>query len=60
MTWVNTKNYQEGNRSIEMFPLRSISIFDGENHHVWAIKILAYLEGVDFWDTIEGDYEEVQ
>ncbi|XP_022152365.1 uncharacterized protein LOC111020109 [Momordica charantia] len=32
-------------------------VFDGENYQAWAIRIQAYMEGCNYWEAIEQDYE---
>ncbi|XP_061375389.1 uncharacterized protein LOC133317538 [Gastrolobium bilobum] len=32
-------------------------IFDRENYQAWAMRMQAYLEGCDFWESVEQDYE---
>ncbi|XP_020089023.1 uncharacterized protein LOC109710699 [Ananas comosus] len=32
-------------------------VFDGENYQAWAVRMRAYLEGCDFWEAVEQDYE---
>ena len=32
------------------------SIFDGDNYHMWAVRMEAYLEAMDLWDAVEEDY----
>ncbi|XP_038902321.1 uncharacterized protein LOC120088957 [Benincasa hispida] len=32
-------------------------VFDGENCQTWAIRMQAYMEGCDYWEAIEQDYE---
>ena len=32
-------------------------IFEGENYHIWAIKIESCLEAADVWKAVEEDYE---
>ncbi|XP_048139602.1 uncharacterized protein LOC125316165 [Rhodamnia argentea] len=32
-------------------------VFDGENYQAWAVRVQAYLEGCDFWEAVEQDYE---
>ncbi|XP_022157914.1 uncharacterized protein LOC111024525 [Momordica charantia] len=32
-------------------------VFDGEIYQTWAIRIQAYMEGCDYWEAIEQDYE---
>ncbi|XP_048140232.1 uncharacterized protein LOC125316265 [Rhodamnia argentea] len=32
-------------------------VFDGENYQAWAVRMQAYLEGCDFWEAVEQDYE---
>ncbi|XP_031392356.1 uncharacterized protein LOC116204427 [Punica granatum] len=32
-------------------------VFDGENYHAWAVRMQAYMEGCDFWEAVEQDYE---
>ncbi|KAL3746392.1 hypothetical protein ACJRO7_015364 [Eucalyptus globulus] len=31
--------------------------FDGENYQAWAVRMRAYLQGCDFWEAVEQDYE---
>ncbi|XP_074342185.1 uncharacterized protein LOC141679637 [Apium graveolens] len=31
--------------------------FDGENFHIWAARMEAYLEANDLWEPVEEDYE---
>ena len=30
-------------------------IFTGENYHIWAIKMKAYLKAQSLWDVVEND-----
>ncbi|XP_052478485.1 uncharacterized protein LOC128034010 [Gossypium raimondii] len=32
-------------------------IFDGQNYHLWAVKMETYLEALDLWEAVEEDYE---
>ncbi|XP_017617733.1 kinesin-like protein KIN-7K, chloroplastic [Gossypium arboreum] len=32
-------------------------VFDGENYQACAVRMQAYMEGCDYWEAIEGDYE---
>ncbi|PKI46771.1 hypothetical protein CRG98_032843 [Punica granatum] len=32
-------------------------VFDGENYHAWVVRMQAYMEGCDFWEAVEQDYE---
>ncbi|XP_038889285.1 uncharacterized protein LOC120079188 [Benincasa hispida] len=32
-------------------------VFDGENYQAWTIRMQAYMEGCDYWEAIEQDYE---
>ncbi|GAV59322.1 DUF4219 domain-containing protein/UBN2 domain-containing protein [Cephalotus follicularis] len=32
-------------------------VFDRENYQTWAVRMRAYLEGCDFWEAVEQDYE---
>ncbi|XP_016747159.2 uncharacterized protein [Gossypium hirsutum] len=32
-------------------------VFDGENYQAWAVRMQAYMEGCDYWEVIEEDYE---
>ncbi|KAL8145698.1 hypothetical protein AgCh_003734 [Apium graveolens] len=32
-------------------------VFDGENYHIWAARMEAYLEANDLWKPVEEDYE---
>ena len=31
-------------------------VFNGENFHMWAVRIESYLEALDLWEAIEEDY----
>lgn len=31
--------------------------FNGENYHIWAIKMKAYLKAQSLWDVVENDLE---
>ena len=33
-------------------------VFDGENYHVWAVKMKAHLRGLGLWQWIESEREE--
>lgn len=30
-------------------------VFDGENYHVWAVRMEAYLQACDLWEAVEED-----
>ncbi|XP_015167252.1 uncharacterized protein [Solanum tuberosum] len=32
-------------------------VFNGENFHMWAVRMEAYLKTLDLWEAIEEDYE---
>nr|KYP65753.1 Retrovirus-related Pol polyprotein from transposon TNT 1-94 [Cajanus cajan] len=32
-------------------------IFDGESYDLWAVRMEAYLEGLDLWEAVEEDYD---
>ncbi|XP_047271524.1 cytochrome P450 734A4-like isoform X2 [Capsicum annuum] len=32
-------------------------VFKGEGYHVWAVRVEAYMEANDLWETVEEDYE---
>ncbi|XP_010926762.1 uncharacterized protein [Elaeis guineensis] len=32
-------------------------VFDGENYQAWTVRMQAYLEGCDYWEAVEADYE---
>ena len=32
-------------------------VFDEENYQAWAMKMQVYLEGCDYWEAVEDDYE---
>jgi predicted aspartyl protease len=34
-----------------------LPVFDGENYHIWAARMEAYLEANDLWEAVEEDYE---
>ena len=33
-------------------------VFDGENYHVWAVKMKAHLKGLGLWQWVESEREE--
>ena len=32
-------------------------VFDGENYQAWVVRMRAYMEGCDYWEAVEEDYE---
>ncbi|XP_016716634.1 uncharacterized protein [Gossypium hirsutum] len=32
-------------------------VFDGENYQAWVVKMQAYIEGCDYWEVVEEDYD---
>jgi len=34
----------------------SLPMFDGQNYHMWAIRMEAYLEASDLWEAVEEEY----
>ena len=32
-------------------------MFDKENYHAWVVKMQVYMEGCDYWEAVEDDYE---
>ncbi|PNX87227.1 resistance protein, partial [Trifolium pratense] len=34
-----------------------LPVFEGENYHLWAIRMKAYLEANDLWEAVEDEYE---
>ena len=35
----------------------TLPIFQGENYHLWAIRMEAFLDASDLWEAVEEDYE---
>ncbi|KAF3644026.1 hypothetical protein FXO38_19902 [Capsicum annuum] len=35
------------------------SVFDGENYHLWDVRMETYLEALDLWEAMEEDYDAV-
>ena len=35
----------------------SLPVFEGENYHLWAIRMEAFLDASDLWEAVEEDYE---
>ena len=33
------------------------STLTGENYHIWAIKMKAYLKGLSLWEVVENDVD---
>ncbi|XP_027338134.1 uncharacterized protein LOC113852077 [Abrus precatorius] len=38
-------------------PVITLPIYEGENYHLWAIRMEAFLDASDLWEAIEEDYE---
>ena len=32
-------------------------VVDEENYQAWAVKMQVYMEGCDYWEVVEDDYE---
>ncbi|XP_047264245.1 uncharacterized protein LOC124896652 [Capsicum annuum] len=32
-------------------------VFDGENYHIWKVRMEIYLEALDLWEAMEEDYD---
>ncbi|KAK5770286.1 hypothetical protein PVK06_046436 [Gossypium arboreum] len=32
-------------------------VFYGENYQAWAMRMQSYMEGCDYWEAIEEDFE---
>ena len=32
-------------------------VFDEENYQAWGVKMQVYMEGCDYWEAAEDDYE---
>ena len=43
---------------LSMASTLSPSVFDGENYHVWAVKMKAHLRGLGLWQWVESEREE--
>ncbi|XP_006588329.1 uncharacterized protein [Glycine max] len=35
----------------------ALPVFDGDNYHIWAVRMEAHLKANDIWEAIEEDYE---
>jgi hypothetical protein len=33
------------------------TVFDRSNYQLWAVRMEAYLDALDLWETMEEDYE---
>ena len=42
--------------SSSLFAL-ALPVFDEENYQAWAMKMQVYMEGCDYWEAVEDDYE---
>ncbi|PKI76353.1 hypothetical protein CRG98_003275 [Punica granatum] len=47
----------EATTSTSGFSTITPPVFGGENYHVWAVKMQAYMEGADLWEAVEEDYQ---
>ena len=43
---------------LSMASTLSPPVFDGENYHVWAVKMKAHLRGLGLWQWVESEREE--
>ena len=43
--------------SLSSLSARAPLVFDEENYHAWAMKMQVYMEGCDYWEAVEDDYE---
>ena len=32
-------------------------VYNKENYHAWVVKMQVYMEGCDYWEAVEDDYE---
>ena len=32
-------------------------VFDGQNYHLWAVKMETHPEALDLWEAVEEDYD---
>jgi len=35
----------------------ALTVFNGSNYQLWAVRMEAYLEALDLWEAVEEDYE---
>ena len=49
---------RENNFLLSMAFTLSPPVFDGENYHVWAVKMKAHLRGLGLWQWVESEREE--
>nr|KYP33362.1 hypothetical protein KK1_045784 [Cajanus cajan] len=39
------------------YSVQTVPAFDGENYHLWAVRMEAFLDANDLWKVAEEDYE---
>ena len=39
------------------FSAIALTVFDGNNYQLWAVRMETYLEALDLWEAVEEDYE---
>ena len=49
---------RENSFLLSMASTLSPLVFDGENYHVWAVKMKAHLRGLGLWQWVESEREE--
>ena len=49
---------RENSFLLSMASTLSPPVFDGENYHVWAVKMKAHLRGLGLWQWVESEREE--
>ena len=49
---------RENNFLLSMASTLSPPVFDGENYHVWAVKMKAHLRGLGLWQWVESERKE--
>ena len=43
--------------SLSSFSTLAPLVFDEENYQAWVVKMQVYMEGCDYWEAVEDDYE---
>ena len=49
---------RENSFLLSMASTLSPPVFDGENYHVWDVKMKAHLRGLGLWQSVESEREE--
>jgi len=39
------------------FSVMELPVFNGDNYHIWIVRMETYLDAIGMWEAVEKDYE---